>query len=153
MTKPLIIGILFSAAANAALVTKPLAVGILPSASLILFSKYDLSVSFVVFKSNSTVLMLFTFSTNLSYTVFLATSFFITSFSLLKGAASGLRPFLETESPLKMMENAFSSFSFGQLLEYNMRNTFPEISYTKCGGETSLQLFSEKLKLSISLDQ
>ena len=26
---------------------------------------------------------------------------------------------------------------FGQLIEYNMRNTFHEKSYTKCGGETS----------------
>ena len=42
---------------------------------------------------------------------------------------------------------------FGQLIEYNMRNVFLEKSYTKCGGETSPRPFSEKLKLSISLDQ
>ena len=42
---------------------------------------------------------------------------------------------------------------FGQLIEYNMRNIFIEKSYTKCGGETSPRSFSEKLKLSISLDQ
>ena len=42
---------------------------------------------------------------------------------------------------------------FGQLIECNMRNIFLEKSYTKCGGETSPRLFSEKLKLSISLDQ
>ena len=42
---------------------------------------------------------------------------------------------------------------FGQLIEYNMRNIFLEKSYTKCGGETSPRPFSEKLKLSISLDQ
>ena len=41
---------------------------------------------------------------------------------------------------------------FGQLIDYNMRNIFPEKSYTKCGGETSLRLFSKKSKLSISLD-
>ena len=41
----------------------------------------------------------------------------------------------------------------GQLIEYNMRNVFLEKSYTKYGGETSPRLFSEKLKLSISLDQ
>ena len=33
-----------------------------------------------------------------------------------------------------------------------MRNIFPEKSYTKCGGDTSPRPFSEKLKLSISLD-
>ena len=42
---------------------------------------------------------------------------------------------------------------FGQLIEYNMRNIFLEKSYTECGGETSPRPFSEKLKLSISLDQ
>ena len=42
---------------------------------------------------------------------------------------------------------------FGQLIEYNMTNIFLEKLYTKCGGETSLITFSEKLKLSISLDQ
>ena len=42
---------------------------------------------------------------------------------------------------------------FGHFIECNMRNIFLEKSYTKCGGETSLRPFSEKLKLSISLDQ
>ena len=41
----------------------------------------------------------------------------------------------------------------GQLMEYNMRNNFLEKSYTKCDGETSPRPLSEKLKLSISLDQ
>ena len=41
----------------------------------------------------------------------------------------------------------------GQLIQYNTRNVFLEKSYTKCGGETSLRPFSEKSKLSISLDQ
>ena len=44
------------------------------------------------------------------------------------------------------------TMKFGQLIEYNMRNIFQK-SYTKCGGETSPRPFSEKLKLSISLDQ
>ena len=43
--------------------------------------------------------------------------------------------------------------TFGQLVECNMRNTFLEKSSTKYGGETSPRPFSEKLKLSISLDQ
>ena len=36
---------------------------------------------------------------------------------------------------------------FGQLKEYNMRNIFPEKSYTKCVGETSPKPFSEKNKI------
>ena len=40
-----------------------------------------------------------------------------------------------------------------QLLEYNLRNTFLEKSYTKYGGETISKPFSKKPKLSISLDQ
>ena len=39
----------------------------------------------------------------------------------------------------------------GQLIEYNIKIILDK-SYTKCGGETSPRPFSEKLKLSISLD-
>ena len=42
---------------------------------------------------------------------------------------------------------------FGQLRDYDTRNTFLEKSYTKYDGETSPRPVSEKLKLSISLDQ
>ena len=42
---------------------------------------------------------------------------------------------------------------FCHLIEYNMTNIFIETSYTECGGETSPRPFSEKSKLSISLDQ
>ena len=45
------------------------------------------------------------------------------------------------------------TMKFGQLIEYNMRNIFLKKSYTKCGRETSPRPFSEKLKLSIPLDQ
>ena len=45
------------------------------------------------------------------------------------------------------------TMEFGQLLEYNMRKTFVEISYTKCGGETIPRSFSKNQKLNISLDQ
>ena len=31
----------------------------------------------------------------------------------------------------------------GQLIEYNMRNIFFEKLYSKCGGETSLKIFSK----------
>ena len=42
---------------------------------------------------------------------------------------------------------------FGQLLECNMENIFIEKSCTKCGAETSPRYFSEKLNLTIFLDQ
>ena len=42
---------------------------------------------------------------------------------------------------------------FGQLIEYNMRNTFVENPYTIRDGETIPRLFSKKSKLSISLYQ
>ena len=45
------------------------------------------------------------------------------------------------------------TIKFGQLKECNLIKFFLEKSYTKCGGETSPRPFSEKLKLSISLDQ
>ena len=41
---------------------------------------------------------------------------------------------------------------YGHLIDYNMSNIFLQKSYTKCGAETSSQSFSEKSKLSISLD-
>ena len=41
----------------------------------------------------------------------------------------------------------------GQLIEYNLSNSFLENSYTKCGGETIARPFSKKPKLGISLDQ
>ena len=53
-------------------------------ASLIFISKSDLSVSYLVFKTNPLVSILFTFATNLLYTGFLTTLVFSTSFSLLK---------------------------------------------------------------------
>ena len=46
-----------------------------------------------------------------------------------------------------------NKMKFGQLIEFNMRKISLEKSYTKCGGETSPRRFSEKLILSISLDQ
>ena len=45
------------------------------------------------------------------------------------------------------------TMTYGQLIEFNMRNIFLEKSYPKCGGETSAIPFSKKLKLSISLNQ
>ena len=48
---------------------------------------------------------------------------------------------------------ANQTMEFRQLIEYNMRNSFIEKSYTKFGGVTILRIFSGKTKLSISLDQ
>ena len=45
------------------------------------------------------------------------------------------------------------AIKFGQLREYNMRNIFVEISYTKCAVETISRPLFKKSKLSISLDQ
>ena len=45
------------------------------------------------------------------------------------------------------------TMKFGQFIECNMRNIFPEKSYTKCGRETIPGPFSEKSKLNIPLDQ
>ena len=145
---------------------------------------------------------------------------FISAFSIFltgpfKGALSGLRQFLATESPLKwwrmlfISSQKFVSFTsylsfflgflvmyqnglirkirlisnffdatawltsncniyilpnisrskfnqiikFGQLIECSMWNIFLEKLCTKCGGEPSPISFSEKLKLSMSLDQ
>ena len=44
------------------------------------------------------------------------------------------------------------TMKFGQLIEYDMRNTFLEKSYTKCGRETVPRSFSKRPILSISLD-
>ena len=45
------------------------------------------------------------------------------------------------------------AFKFGQLTEFKIRNIFLEKLCTKFGEETILRPFSEKSKLSISLDQ
>ena len=93
LTKLLILGILFSAVVNTAFAAKGLILDILPSIPVILvlqsvfltrplvsgffFSNSDLSVSYLVFKTNALVSILFTLATNLSYTVFLTTSFLL----------------------------------------------------------------------------
>ena len=62
--------------------TRPLVPGIL-------FFNSVLSVSYLVFKTNALLSILFTVATNLSYTVFLTTSFFTRSLSLLKSTGTG----------------------------------------------------------------
>ena len=55
--------------------------------------------------------------------------------------------------PNILRNNGNQAMKFGQIIDYDMRNIFLEKWYTKCGGETSPRHFSEKLELSISLDQ
>ena len=45
------------------------------------------------------------------------------------------------------------TMKFSQLIDNIMRIIFIGKCHKECGGETSPRLFSEKLKLSISLDQ
>ena len=45
------------------------------------------------------------------------------------------------------------TIKFGQLIEYNLRNSFVEKSYTKCAAQTIPRPLSKISKLSISLDQ
>ena len=52
------------------------------------FSKSDLSVLYLVFKANLVVLVLFSLVTNLSYTVFVTTSFFTKPLNLLKSTGT-----------------------------------------------------------------
>ena len=93
--------ILFATVVNAAFVAKLLMSGILFSNSVsfafltksvtsgILFSYCDLSVSYLVFKTNSVIKILFTLVTNSSYASFLTTSFLTTALNLLKLTGTG----------------------------------------------------------------
>ena len=113
MTKLLTFGILFSTAVNAKLVAYPVILGILFcisvtlafksvfflarslvlgiffSPSLNVFPRPDLSVSYLVFKTNLVVSILSTFVTNLFYSVFSRTSFFTTLLNLAKSLGTG----------------------------------------------------------------
>ena len=84
LTKLLASGILFSTVAYSFLVARPPCFVILSPTNFIVFSIFELSVSYEVFKRNFVVTMLSTFVTNLSTSVFLTTSFFTTSISSLK---------------------------------------------------------------------
>ena len=58
-----------------------------------------------------------------------------------------------TSQPNTSRSKGNQIMKFGQLIKCNMKKIFLEKSCTKCGRETSLRPFSEKLKLSIYLDQ
>ena len=55
----------------------------------ILISNSDLSLSYLIFKTNPLILILSTLETNLLYTSFLTTSVFTTSLNLLKSTETG----------------------------------------------------------------
>ena len=55
--------------------------------------------------------------------------------------------------PNLLRSKSNQTMKFDQLIECNMKNIFKEKSCTKFNGETSPRPFSEKLKLSIYLDQ
>ena len=101
LTKLIVSGILFSTAANSLLVAGG-SVFNKPIASFALFFASDLSISYVVFKTNFVVSMLSTFVTNLSYKVFLTTTFLTTLLSLAKS--------LETSANLSISNLSTSVF-------------------------------------------
>ena len=84
----------------------PLVSGIFFSASLIFFSKSDLPVPYLVFKTNQLTSKLFTLETNLSYLVFLTTSFFTTSLSLPKSTG--------TDTNLSLSNLSISAFKLAK---------------------------------------
>ena len=73
-----------------------------------------MSASYLVFKTNPAVSMLFSFTTNLSYAIFLATSFFTTSLSLLKLTGTGTNLSI---SNLSTSVFKLAKFDFGAMLE------------------------------------
>ena len=80
------------------------------SASLISFCKYDLPVSYFVFKANPLVLILF-IATNLSHTVFLTKLLFTTLLNLLKstGTVFNLVTSILSASAFKLAKSDFAS--------------------------------------------
>ena len=53
----------------------------------------------------------------------------------------------------RSIDNQNQTTKNGRFIEYNMRSIFFEKWYTESGGKTSPRSFSEKSKLSISLDE
>ena len=74
------------------------------------FSNSALSASYLVLKANTLVSTLFTLVTNLSYTVFLITSFFTISLSLLKSTGTGTN-LLKSNSSTSVFKLAKFAFS------------------------------------------
>ena len=74
------------------------------------FSNSALSALYLVLKTNTLVSTLFTLVTNLSYTVFLITSFFTISLSLLKSTGTGTN-LLKSNSSTSVFKLAKFAFS------------------------------------------
>ena len=116
LTRLLTLGILFSIAVNAVFLAKLLISGInkkltRPLVSGILFSNSVLSVLYLVLNTKSLVSILFTFSTNLLYTSFLTTSFFITSLNLLKSTGISINLWISnlSSSVFRLAKLVFSA--------------------------------------------
>ena len=75
---------------KSAFLAKSLVSGIFLSASLTFFSKPDLPVSYVAFKTNPVMSILSTLVNNLLYSVFLTTLFFTTLLSFAKSLGTGV---------------------------------------------------------------
>ena len=80
-----------------------------------------MSVSYLVFKTNSLVSLLFTFVTNLFYIVFLITSFFTTFLSLPKSTGTGLDLSISNLSSLVFK---LAKFDFSAKLEVSIPVAF-----------------------------
>ena len=91
------------------------------SAALIFFSKYDLSVLFLVFKTNPLASILFTLATNLSYTVFLTTSLFTALLNLLKSTGT---VFNLSTYKLSTLAFKFAKFDFSANFEVSIPVAF-----------------------------
>ena len=85
------------------------------------FYKSDSSVSYLVFKTNPLVSILFTFATKISYTVFLTTSILIALPSLLKSLGTG---FHLSTSILSILAFKFAKFSFSANLKVSIPVAF-----------------------------
>ena len=92
--------------------------GISLSASMSFFSKPDLSVSRLIFKAISLVSIVFTFATNLSYTVFLTTSLFTILLSLLESTET---VFNLTTSILSTSAFNLANFGFNARLDVSIQ--------------------------------
>ena len=97
--KPLLLGISFS---NSLILVLKFVYLTSQLVSGILFSNFDLSASYLVFKANSLVSIQFAFATTLSYTASLTTSFFTTLLNLVNLTGTNLSVSNLTTSVFKL---------------------------------------------------
>ena len=106
---------------------------------MISFSRSDLSVSYLVFKTNSLLSILFTFVTNLSGTVFLTTSLFTKLLSLLKSIVTVFNLTISIPSVL-VFELAKSDFTAN--LEVSFPVAFFKLAFAAWFDKSTLTLIS-----------